>query len=290
MKLFVVGAGEMGRWLARTLAPALDDVAFADVDPAAAEAAADAVGDGADDSTAGCPAASPASVDARVVSPDTKEPFDCVALAVPIPAVPDAVEAHAANAATGALVDVSGAMTDPLAAMAEHAEAEYASFHPLFAPPRAPGRVAYVPGEVGSVVEVIREELRGAGNEVFETTASEHDEAMATVQAGAHAAVLAYALSAEDVREEFHTPVSEPLADLAETVTAGDAAVYADIREAFGGADAVADAARELADVDRDGFEALFERARERAGAEPRDERRGAEPRDEAGSDSRNGR
>lgn len=256
MRLFVVGAGEMGRWLARTLRPAVDRVAFADANPQTAMDAADEM------------------VDGRVVPLDTDEPFDCVALAVPIPAVPDAVEAHAPNAATGALVDVSGAMTDPLAAMAEHAEAEYASLHPLFAPPRAPGRVAYVPGETGSVVERVREALREAGNDVFETTATEHDEAMRTVQTGAHTAVLAYALAAEDVPEAFHTPISEPLAELAGTVTAGDAAVYGDIREAFGGAEAVAEAAGELAEADRESFADLFAEARERAGSEPR---RGAE-------------
>ncbi|QLG62265.1 prephenate dehydrogenase/arogenate dehydrogenase family protein [Halorarum salinum] len=308
MKLFVVGAGEMGRWLARTLAPALDGVAFADVDPAAAEAATAAVAaPGDDDTTPDGPAADDSddpvaaggSPDARTVPLDTDETFDCVALAVPIPAVPDAVEAHAANAATGALVDVSGAMTDPLAAMAEHAEAEYASFHPLFAPPRAPGRVAYVPGEVGAVVEAVRDALRGAGNDVFETTAGEHDGAMATVQTGAHTAVLAYALAAADVREEFHTPVSEPLAELARTVTEGDPGVYADIREAFGGAEAVAEAARELAEADRGEFADQFERARERAGAErrggrggnePPDGRRGADPTGESGDGPRGDR
>ena len=254
MRLFVVGAGEMGRWLARTLRPAVDRVAFADTNPQVAMDAADEM------------------VDGRVVPLDTDETFDCVALAVPIPAVPEAVETHAPNAATGALVDVSGAMSEPLAAMAEHAEAEYASFHPLFAPPRAPGRVAYVPGESGSVVEQVREAMRDAGNDVFETTASEHDEAMRTVQTGAHTAVLAYALAAEDVPEQFHTPVSEPLAELAGTVTAGDAAVYGDIREAFGGADAVAEAAVDLADADSDSFSDLFAEARDRVGAEPRDE------------------
>ncbi|QLG27072.1 prephenate dehydrogenase [Halorarum halophilum] len=253
MRLFVVGAGEMGRWLARTLRPAVDRVAFADTNPQVAMDAADEM------------------VDGRVVPLDTDEAFDCVALAVPIPAVPEAVEAHAPNAATGALVDVSGAMTEPLAAMAEHAEAEYASFHPLFAPPRAPGRVAYVPGESGSVVERVRETMREADNDVFETTAAEHDEAMRTVQTGAHTAVLAYALAAEDVPKEFHTPVSEPLSELAGTVTAGDAAVYGDIREAFGGADAIAEAAAELAEADSDSFSELFAEARERVGSDPRE-------------------
>ncbi|WP_435065024.1 prephenate dehydrogenase [Halobaculum sp. EA56] len=252
MKLLVVGAGEMGRWVAHTLRPVVDRVALADTNPQAAMDAAEAV------------------VDGRVVPLDTDEAFDCVALAVPIPVVGEAVARYADNAADGAIVDVAGVMGDPLAAMATHADGEYASFHPLFAPPRAPGRVAYVPGEAGPVVERVREGLADAGNDVFETTASEHDEAMEAVQTGAHTAVLAYALAAGDVDERFHTPVSEPLADLARTVTEGEPRVYADIREAFAGADAVAEAARALATADREAFEALFADARANVGADSR--------------------
>ncbi|SHH63280.1 prephenate dehydrogenase/arogenate dehydrogenase family protein [Halobaculum gomorrense] len=252
MKLLVVGAGEMGRWVARTLHPVSERVALADTNPQAAMDAAEAV------------------VDGRVVPLDTDESFDCVALAVPIPAVADAVAAYVENAADGAIVDVSGVMADPLAAMAEHAVGEYASFHPLFAPPRGPGRIAYVPGEAGPVVERVREQFAAVGNDVFETTAAEHDEAMAKVQTGAHTAVLAYALAAGDVDERFHTPVSEPLADLARTVTEGEPRVYADIREAFDGAEGVAAAADALATADRDGFAALFERAGDAVGVDSR--------------------
>jgi len=243
MKLLVVGAGEMGRWVAHTLRPAVDRVALADTNPQTAMDAAEAV------------------VDGRVVPLDTDESFDCVALAVPIPVVAEAVARYADNAADGAIVDVTGVMGDPLAAMDEHAAGEYASFHPLFAPPRGPGRVAYVPGDAGPTVEHVRDRFAAVGNEVFETTASEHDEAMEKVQTGAHTAVLAYALAAGDVDERFHTPVSEPLSELARTVTEGEPRVYADIRETFGGADAVAAAARALAAADRDEFVALFERA-----------------------------
>ncbi|MFC7096229.1 prephenate dehydrogenase/arogenate dehydrogenase family protein [Halobaculum marinum] len=252
MKLLVVGAGEMGRWVAQTLRPVAERVALADTNPQAAMDAAEAV------------------VDGRVVPRDTDESFDCVVLAVPIPVVADAVAGYVDNVVDGAIVDVSGVMADPLAAMAEHAHDEYASFHPLFAPPRGPGRIAYVPGEVGPVVEQVYERFADVGNEVFETTAADHDDAMAKVQSGAHAAVLAYALAAGDVDERFHTPVSEPLSDLARTVTEGDARVYADIRDTFAGAEAVADAARAFAVADREEFDALFAAAREAVDADTR--------------------
>ncbi len=250
--MLVVGAGEMGRWAARTLRPVSERVALADTNPQTAMDAAEDV------------------VDGRVVPLDTDESFDCVVLAVPIPVVADAVAKYAANAADGAIVDVTGVMGDSLAAMDEHASGEYASFHPLFAPPRGPGRIAYVPGESGPIVERVRERLREVGNDVFETTAGDHDDAMEKVQTGAHTAVLAYALAAGDVDERFHTPVSEPLAELARTVTQGEPRVYADIRETFGGADAVAEAARALSAADRDGFAALFEHAGDALGTESR--------------------
>jgi prephenate dehydrogenase len=257
MDLLVVGAGEMGRWLAETLTPRAETVTFTDSDAATAEAAARSL-DG---------------VESRAVALETGESFDVVALAVPIPAVTAAVRSHAAEA-TGALIDVAGVMETPIRAMERHAVSEYASFHPLFAPPRAPGRVAYVPGEAGATVGRVRSALQEAGNEVFETTAADHDAAMESVQAGAHAAVLAYALATESVDERFHTPISETLTDLVATVTAGESRVYADVQNTFDGADAVAEAAAAVAEAaaaDDERFAELFADARDRVdGLEPR--------------------
>lgn len=243
MKLLIVGAGEMGRWTADTLAAAPDvdvGVAFADADADAAREAA-------------------AARDARAVPRDTDERFDAVCLAVPISAVEAAAERHAGSAER-AVFDVAGAMAEPLAAMRERApDRERASLHPLFAPARGPGNVAFVPDAAGPVIESVREAVAAAGNRVFETTAAEHDEAMESVQAGAHAAVLAYALATDDVRGEFATPVSAALDELAATVSGGTPRVYAEIQRTFGGgADAVADAAARVADADDDAFEALY--------------------------------
>jgi len=240
----VVGAGAMGRWVAAELG---GPVAFADVEPAAAREAAASVGD--------------AGVKARAVGTDTDATFEAVCLAVPVDAVPGAVAAHADNAGR-AMFDVAGVMGPAVAAMREHVGGrERASFHPLFAPERAPGNVAVAVDRGGPVIGAVREALSAAGNRVFETTAAEHDRAMETVQAAAHAAVLAWALAARDVREEFHTPISAGLAELAATVTDGSPAVYADIQAAFDGADRVADAARRLADADDAAFRDLYREA-----------------------------
>lgn len=239
MRTLVVGAGAMGRWLA----DALDgDVAFADTDPDAARAAA-------------------AAADAAVAPIDDEDSFDMVCLAVPIPAVGDVVAAQG-DRADRAMVDVTGEMATPLAAMSDHAsDVERVSLHPLFAPSNAPGSIAVVSDAPGPVTDELLATLVDAGNDLFETTAEEHDEAMETVQASAHAAVLAYALAAESVDDRFHTPVSAGLQSLVDTVTAGDQRVYADIQSRFDGAEGVAEAAAALAAADADEFAALFERA-----------------------------
>jgi len=247
MDLLIVGAGEIGRWVADTVgadeSPLDATVAFADRDP---DVAADAA----------------AARDADVVSADGDTTHDAVCLAVPMSAVPAAVETYAPRAER-AMVDVSGEMTEAVAAMREHAPTlERASYHPLFAPPRVPGNVAAVTDADGPVVEGITAAIARGGNDVFETTPAEHDEAMETVQAGAHAAVLAWRLAGDDVREEFHTPVSAALDEVADTVTEGAPEVYAEIQRAFDGADGVAAAAREIADADDEAFASLYEAAR----------------------------
>ena len=249
MDVLVVGAGAMGQWFARAVADAIEEVAFADVDPAAAERAATEF----------------EAADARVrtAAIDGDERFDVVCLAVPMPAVEEAVAAHA-DRAKEALVDVTGAMAAPVAAMATHApDRERVSFHPLFAPENEPGNVAVVADEPGPITDRLREALTARDNHLFETTSEEHDTAMETVQASAHAAIIAYALVSEgtDVREEFHTPVSAGLEALVEQVTGNAPEVYAEIQAAFDGAEAVTAAAERIAAADPETFAELYERA-----------------------------
>lgn len=251
MNLLIVGAGAMGRWVADTVDA---DVAFLDRDVDAAETAAEAV-------------------DGRVVPVDTEERFDAVCLAVPMSAVIDTIEVYA-PLAERAVFDVTGVMAAPVAAMREHApDCERVSFHPLFAPRNAPGNVAVVVDDPGPVTDAVREDMAVADNHVFETTVDEHDESMETVQAGAHTAVLAYALAAGDVRDEFATPISAGLQDLVETVTDGSPQVYAEIQSVFEGADDVAAAAAELAAADDEEFEALYHDVAERFNPSPGAER-----------------
>ena len=239
MNVLVVGAGAMGRWFAESI-PA--DLAFADAEPKVAEDAARAVG-------------------GRAVALDTDETFDAVCLAVPIPAVAEAIADHASKA-DRAIIDVTGVMATPLDAMDEHAPTlERVSLHPLFGADTAPGNVAFVTDESGSVTDTLLAAIDSRGNTLVETTAAEHDDAMTTVQAGTHAAILAFALSANSVPEGLRTPVYDELSALADHVTDGESRVYADIQASFDGATDVANAAKRLADADPAEFERLYREA-----------------------------
>ena len=271
MDVLVVGAGAMGRWLGQALrddAPRSVSVAFVDPDRSAAHEAADALGGRVVD-----PAGENTNTDGEEATAAEADTFDVVCIAVPLPAASDAIAAYA-DRAEQAIVDVTGQMAEPLAAMREHApDRERASFHPLFAPESEPGNVPVVVDEDGPAVTMVRDTLATRENNVFETTAAEHDEAMETVQARTHAAVLAFGLAAEPVDPAFHTTVSEPLADLVEQVTGGEPRVYADIQAAFDGAEDVVAAAQEIAAADPDTFEGIYRRIGEQASAEREQDR-----------------
>jgi len=261
MKLLVVGAGAVGRWFAGVVADDGElgevDLAFADVEASAAGMAARTVGGRA------------VGLDGEGRADDWSddEQFDAVVVAVPLPATAKAIATHA-DRAERAVLDLSGAMAAPVAAMAEHApDRERVSLHPLFAPENAPGRVAVVAANPGPVTDGLRSSLAAAGNELFETTPEAHDRAMETVQAKAHAALLAFALAADAVDPSFGTPVYDRLVDLVAEVTGGEPRVYGDIQATFDGADAVAEAAREIAAADPGTVERLFRDAGDRLGA-----------------------
>lgn len=239
MNVLIVGAGEMGRWFATSVDA---EVAFADVEPAAAQAAADATG-------------------GRTVPLDGDERFDVVCVAVPLDAATEAIEEHAGRAEE-AVVDVTGSMVDPLAAMGRVVpDRERVSFHPLFSAAHAPGTVAVSVGASGPTTDAIWGDLAAAGNELVQVTAATHDEAMRTVQGRTHAAILAFALAADDVPEGLATPVFEELQALVDRVTGNTPRIYADIQAEFGGAEEIAEAAARIADADPGEFRELYEDA-----------------------------
>lgn len=241
MDVLIVGAGDVGRWFGDIVD---SPPTFADVDRGQAEAAAAAAGPRA-----------------GVVDVEGDESFGLVCIAVPLSVAPSVIETQASRAQQ-AVVDLTGAMQDPLAAMARAAPArERVSFHPLFAPEHSPGRVAVSTSAGGPATDRVRRWLEEAGNTLVEVDPGTHDRAMETVQGRAHAAILAFALAADDVPEGLETPIYEELAAIVERVTCGNPGVYADIQAAFGGADEIAAAAERIAESGPDEFAALYEDA-----------------------------
>lgn len=243
METLVVGAGAVGRWFADCTP---DDVAFVDVDEAAAEAAAER-------------AHRTQGRTARAVPIDTEESFGLVCIAVPLPETTTAIERYAPRAQT-AVIDLTGQMVAPLQTMASVAPArERASFHPLFAPRHAPGRVALAQVAPGPATDRVTRWLAEAGNEMVSVEPETHDQAMRTIQGRTHAALLAFGLAADPVPAELATPVYTDLSELLERIVDGEARVYSDIQETFGGADAIADAATNIEAMNSEDFATLFE-------------------------------
>lgn len=255
MEVLVVGAGSMGRWFGRVLTSSdgspsgsgkVDawSVTYFDPQQEVAEEAASETGGQAVSTVSG--------------------QYDVVCIAVPIPAATSAIKTHAGRAER-AVLDITGTMGDPVEALSKHApDVERCSVHPLFSPANEPGNVPVVVIQDGPVTAFVRETLRTRGNNVFETTPEEHDEAMKTVQSQAHAAILAYGLASDAVPARFQTSVSTELDSLVEQVTRGEARVYGDIQRAFGGAPDVAAGADTLASADREEFEQLYNGIREK--------------------------
>ena len=239
MKLLIVGSGSMGRWFASSVDA---EVTFLDIKAERAQGAAEDMG-------------------GKMANLGTDELFDIVCIAVPIPRVTEAISTYAKNV-TGIMCDITGIMKIPMEAMKKYANGvERISLHPLFGPENYPGRIALVIDEMGPMAEQIFEDLEKAGNTLFITTAGEHDEVMKTVQGMTHAAILSFALAAQEVPEEFGTPIFDGLVDLVKEMTNGNARVYSDIQEVFGGSKAIIEAAKKISSADWKEFSQLYEEA-----------------------------
>ena len=239
MKLLIVGSGSMGRWFASSIDA---EVTFLDIKTEMAQGAAEDIG-------------------GKVADLDTEELFDVVCIAVPIPYVTEAISAYAKNA-TGVICDITGVMKAPMEAMKACAsDIGRVSLHPLFGPGNYPGRIALVIGETGPLAERIFNDLEKAGNTLFITTAEEHDEVMKTVQGMTHAAILSFALAAKEVPEEFGTRIFDVLVELVKEMTNGNARVYSDIQEVFGGSKEIVEAANRISNADWEEFRRLYEEA-----------------------------
>tara|TARA_A100001037_G_C15148859_1_gene637874 strand:- start:839 stop:1570 length:732 start_codon:yes stop_codon:yes gene_type:complete len=240
MKLLIVGAGSMGRWFASSVDA---EITFLDVRSEIAQIAANEMG-------------------AKMSEIDTVELFDVVCIAVPIPNVVEAISTYSKNA-TEVICDITGVMKTPIEAMKQYGnDIGRMSLHPLFGPENYPGRIASVMDENRPMAKKIIEDLEGAGNTLFTTTAEEHDEVMRTVQGMAHAAILSFALASQEVPNEFGTPIFDGLRELVKDMTNGNARVYSDIQEVFGGSTEIMKAAEKISSSNWEEFKRIYDEAR----------------------------
>lgn len=222
MKVAIIGAGVMGRWLAGFAKKNLGEVTISDVKQSKAEKVASELG-----------------VKARPVE-EAAADADIVLVAVPIPQTPEVVKAAAKMARKGALVaDVASVKSDVVKAMHKiRADVELVSIHPLFGPgaSKIKGKdFVVVPVKPGKCYVELKKLLVRLGARVTEMDAEEHDRVMAIIQCTTHFVLLAYLHAIKSMKEskrikELRTPMFARLMAVAKSILAGDPELYGELQ------------------------------------------------------------
>ncbi len=140
---------------------------------------------------------------------------DLVILSVPVDAMRRVAETLAPRLKPGAiLADVCSVKVNPLRDMLEAYDGPVVGTHPLFGPVIPQGfepRVAVTPGRVEGAAQAVSEVFARAGYTPFDSTAEEHDQAMACVQGLNFITTVAYLATARQVPgiEKFRVPSFE---------------------------------------------------------------------------------
>lgn len=140
---------------------------------------------------------------------------DLVLLSVPVDAMRAVAETLAPRLKAGAiLADVCSVKVNPLRDMLEAYAGPVAGTHPLFGPVIPQGfepRVAVTPGRGEEACGEVSEVFARAGYTPFDSTAEEHDQAMACVQGLNFITTVAYLATARQVPgiEKFRVPSFE---------------------------------------------------------------------------------
>ncbi|MBL0419351.1 prephenate dehydrogenase [Ramlibacter sp. AW1] len=216
---------------------------------------------------------------ARVMQADVLEPHATLKQAlhasdVVLNCLPDNVAAQAIAGLLGELrpgallVDTLSVKGPYLAKLSEVVHAECLSLNPLFGPDIgfAGQSLAWVSMRGGPRTEDFRRRLHGWGARTIDMSVDEHDRTMAVMQAGVHAAVLAWGRLVTDlppsvIAELSGTPPFQVMSLLLSRIATGNPNVYSDIQAVNGYA---ADARREMREVltDLDVWSAQGDRAR----------------------------
>ncbi len=221
MKVAVIGAGEMGKWLAK-FSKRLGSVAVANRRPAKARRVA---------------------AELKIAVMPIREAAawaDIILVAVPISSTPAMLKELAEVAREGSLlVDVASVKTEAVNAMKKiTADVELVSIHPLFGPGATSLRnkdVVVVPVRPGKRWRALKRAFAEDGARITEMDAEAHDRAMAIVQCMSHFVLLAYAHSLNSLggvkqAAGLKTPISSALLNLAKAAMTGNADLYGELQ------------------------------------------------------------
>lgn len=222
MKVAVIGAGAMGRWLVGFAKQNLGEVVVADASAVKAEQVAKKFG-----------------VNFKSV-PEAAAEAELVLVAVPISKTPEVIKSLAGQVRRGALLaDVASVKSDVIEVMQTiKAKIELVSLHPLFGSgaKSVKGKdFVAIPVKPGKRYAALKHRLLELGARVTEMEAEDHDRLMAIIQCMTHFVLLAYLnalTSMKDLKraEKLRTPMFETLLDLAKAVLAGNPELYGELQ------------------------------------------------------------
>ncbi|MFN4133525.1 MAG: prephenate dehydrogenase/arogenate dehydrogenase family protein [Candidatus Hadarchaeales archaeon] len=219
MKIAVVGAGRMGRWLA-AFAKSLGEVVVADAVPARSKGVAKELGVEWDKPSKAAAGA------------------DIVFVAVPIAKTPDVLDSMAKVMKKDALLtDISSVKKEVCEKMRRLDGPELVSIHPLFGPGArtiAGKDVIVIPVRPGKRYFWLKRRLKTLGARVVEMDPETHDRVMSIVQCLTHFILLTHLsalLSMEKaLKRDVRTPFFHSLTELSKAMLSGSAELVGELQ------------------------------------------------------------
>jgi prephenate dehydrogenase len=222
VKVSVIGAGAMGRWLVCFAKQNLGEVVVADANAAKAEQVANEFG-----------------TNSKSI-PEAAAEAELVLVAVPISKTPEVIKSLAKQVQRRTLlVDVASVKSDVIEVMQTiKAEVELVSLHPLFGPGATSVKgkdFVAIPVKPGERYAALKHRLLELGARVTEMEAEDHDRLMAIIQCMTHFVLLTYLNALKSMKdlkraEKLRTPMFTMLLDLAKTVLAGNPELYGELQ------------------------------------------------------------
>lgn len=222
MKVVIIGAGAMGKWLANFAKQNLGEVTVADINPARAKEVASELG-----------------ASAKPVK-EAAAQAEILLVSVPISKTSETVRSLAEVAPKGALLaDIASVKSEVVEVMRRvKTDIELVSVHPLFGPGAASvaGKdIVVVPVKPGKRYSELKKRLVELGARVTEMDAEQHDRLMAIIQCMTHFVLLAYLTAIKSMKglkfaRGLRTPMFASLMNLAKAVLAGNPEVYGELQ------------------------------------------------------------